>query len=415
MRLCGQCLNSCEIFNDFTSYFGGETLKLHEYQAKELFAKYGLPVTPGLLVKHLSEVNPVLEKFPRGPWVVKAQIHAGGRGKAGGVKIAKSELDLQQKASDILGMTLVSPQTGPQGKIVKKIFITPAEDYVKELYVSVVLDRGHRRPVILASAEGGTEIEELAATKPESIHKIFLNPVDGLLPYQARQLYLRLGLSREKINQGAKLFQGLVRMFLELDLSMIEVNPLVVLKSGDLHCLDAKVSFEDNGLARHKEYESWRDPDEEDPREMEAAKHGLSYISLDGDIGCLVNGAGLAMATADAIQHFGGSPANFLDVGGGATAKAVTEAFKIILSDSRVKAILVNIFGGIMKCDLIAQGILEAAKEVGMKLPLVIRLEGTNVEKGRELLAKSDLKYRFAPSMDEAAKAVVASAKEAVS
>jgi len=388
-------------------------LKLHEYQAKELFAKYGLPVTPGTLVKHLSEVDQALQTFPQAPWVVKAQIHAGGRGKAGGVKIAKSEVELRQKASDILGMTLISPQTGPQGKTVKKIFITPAEDYVKELYVSVVLDRAHRCPVILASAEGGTEIEELAATKPQSIHKVFLNPVDGLLPYQARQLYLRLGLNKEKINQGAKLFQDLVRMFLELDLSLIEVNPLVVLKDGRLHCLDAKVSFEDNGLARHKDYEAWRDPDEEDAREMEAAKHGLSYISLDGNIGCLVNGAGLAMATADAIQHFGGSPANFLDVGGGATAQAVTEAFKIILSDKRVKAILVNIFGGIMKCDVIAQGILTAAKEVGMSLPLVIRLEGTNVQKGRELLAKSDLKYKFASSMDEAAKTVVAAAQEA--
>ena len=387
-------------------------MKLHEYQAKELFTKYGLPVMPGLLVKHLSEVEQALQKFPQGPWVVKAQIHAGGRGKAGGVKIAKSATELQQKASDILGMTLVSPQTGPQGKIVKKIFITPAADYTKELYVSVVLDRGRRCPVILASSEGGTEIEELAATKPEAIHKIFLNPVDGLLPYQARELYLHLGLPKDKINQGAKLFQDLVKIFLELDLSMVEVNPLVILKNGELHCLDAKVTFEDNGLARHKEYESWRDPDEEDAREMEAAKHGLSYISLDGNIGCLVNGAGLAMATADAIQHFGGAPANFLDVGGGATTKTVTEAFKIILSDDRVKSILVNIFGGIMKCDVIAQGIIDAARDVGMKLPLVIRLEGTNVEKGKELLSKSDLQYRFASSMDEAAKTVVAAAQE---
>ncbi len=386
-------------------------MKLHEYQAKEIFAKYGLPVTSGVLVKHLSEVDEALKKFPTGPWVVKAQIHAGGRGKAGGVKLAKDEIEVRQKASDILGMRLVSPQTGPEGKLVKKIFITPAADYTKELYVSVVLDRSRQCPVILASAEGGTEIEELAAHKPQAIQKVFVDPLVGLQPYQARQLHLNLGLSREKINQGAKLFQDLVKVFLELDLSLIEVNPLVVLKDGNIHCLDAKLAFEDNGLARHKEYESWRDPDEEDPRELEAAGHGLSYISLDGNIGCLVNGAGLAMATADAIQHFGGAPANFLDVGGSATTKAVTQAFKIILSDSRVKAILVNIFGGIMKCDVIAQGIMDAAKEVGLSLPLVIRLEGTNVEQGKKLLSQSTLQYQFATSMDSAAKTVVAAAK----
>ena len=387
-------------------------MKLHEYQAKEIFAKYGLPVQPGLVVKHLSEVDEALKLFPEGPWVVKAQIHAGGRGKAGGVKLAKTEAELRQKASDILGMTLVSPQTGPQGKLVKKIFITPAIDYVKELYVSVVLDRGSRCPVILASAEGGTEIEELAETKPEAIIKMAVNPIEGLHSYQARQLHLKLGLPQDKINEGARLFKALVNIFMELDLSLIEVNPLVVLKDGSINCLDAKVAFEDNGLARHKDYEAWRDPDEEDARELEAGKSGLSYISLDGNIGCLVNGAGLAMATADAIQFFGGTPANFLDVGGGATTKAVTAAFKIILSDERVKAILVNIFGGIMKCDVIAQGIIDAAKDVGLSLPLVVRLEGTNVEKGKELLAKSDLKYQFASSMDEAAKAIVAAAKE---
>ncbi len=388
-------------------------MKLHEYQAKELFAQYGLPVMAGTLVKHLSEVDEFLKKFPQGPWVVKAQIHAGGRGKAGGVKLAKTETELHQKTSDILGMTLISPQTGPQGRLVKKVFLTPAIDYEKELYVSVVLDRSAQTPVLLASAEGGTEIEELAATRPKAIRKVLIDPVEGLRAYQARELHLALGLPPGKINQGAALFLKLSRMFLDLDLSLVEVNPLVVLKTGDLHCLDAKVSFEDNGLARHKEYAEWRDPDEEDARELEAAGHGLSYISLDGNIGCLVNGAGLAMATADANQHFGGAPANFLDVGGGATAKAVTAAFKLILSDPRVKAILVNIFGGIMKCDIIAQGILEAAKEVGLKLPLVIRLEGTNVELGKKLLSKSDLKYKFASTMDEAAKAAVESAKEA--
>ena len=386
-------------------------MKLHEYQAKEIFAKYGLPVTGGMLVKHLSEVDEALKKFPNGPWMVKAQIHAGGRGKAGGVKFCKNEMEVSQKATDILGMTLISPQTGPQGKVVKKIFITPAVDYAKELYVSVVLDRVHRCPVILASAEGGTEIEELAAHKPEAIQKVYIDPIQGLHPYQARQLHLSLGLPPDKINQGAKLLQDLVKIFMDLDLSMVEVNPLVVLKDGNIHCLDAKLAFDDNGLPRHKEYISWRDPDEEDPRELQAAEHGLSYISLDGNIGCLVNGAGLAMATADAIQHFGGSPANFLDVGGGATTKAVTEAFKIILSDNRVKAILVNIFGGIMKCDIIAQGIIDAAKQVSLSLPLVIRLEGTNVEKGKELLSKSELKYSFASSMDEAAKAIVAAAQ----
>lgn len=385
-------------------------MKLHEYQAKEIFAKYGLPVTPGVVVKHLSEVDEALKQFPQGPWVVKAQVHAGGRGKAGGVKFAKSEQEVHEKVSAILGMTLISPQTGPEGRLVRKVFITPAVDYVKELYVSVVLDRVNRTPIILASAEGGTEIEELAVHKPEAIFKILVDPIEGLHPYQARQLHLRLGLPQESINQGAKLFQNMVKVFMELDLSMLEVNPLVVLKDGSIHCLDAKVDFEDNGLARHKDYATWRDPDEEDSRELQAAEHGLSYISLDGYIGCLVNGAGLAMATADAIQHFGGSPANFLDVGGSASQKAVTQAFKIILSDTRVKAILVNIFGGIAKCDVIAQGIIDAAKEVGLSLPLVVRLEGTNVEKGKELLAKSDLKYTFATSMDEAAKAVVAAA-----
>jgi succinyl-CoA synthetase beta subunit len=389
-------------------------MKLHEYQAKEIFAKYGLPVTPGVVVKHLSEVDEALKQFPQGPWVVKAQVHAGGRGKAGGVKFAKSEQEVHEKVSAILGMTLISPQTGPEGRLVRKVFITPAVDYVKELYVSVVLDRVNRTPIILASAEGGTEIEELAVHKPEAIFKILIDPIEGLRPYQARQLHLRLGLPQESINQGAKLFQNMVKVFMELDLSMLEVNPLVVLKDGSIHCLDAKVDFEDNGLARHKDYAAWRDPDEEDARELQAAEHGLSYISLDGYIGCLVNGAGLAMATADAIQHFGGSPANFLDVGGSASQKAVTQAFKIILSDTRVKAILVNIFGGIAKCDVIAQGIIDAAKEVGLSLPLVVRLEGTNVEKGKELLAKSELKYTFATSMDEAAKAVVAAAPAGV-
>ena len=390
-------------------------MKLHEYQAKEIFAKYGLPVTPGMLVKHLSEVDEALKKFPTGPWVVKAQIHAGGRGKAGGVKLAKDETEVRQKASDILGMRLVSPQTGPEGKLVKKIFITPAADYTKELYVSVVLDRSRQCPVILASAEGGTEIEELAAHKPQAIQKVYVDPLIGLQPYQARQLHLSLGLSRDKINQGAKLFQDLVKIFLDLDLSLIEVNPLVVLKDGNIHCLDAKLAFEDNGLARHKEYESWRDPDEEDPRELEAAGYGLSYISLDGNIGCLVNGAGLAMATADAIQHFGGSPANFLDVGGSATTKAVTQAFKIILSDSRVKAILVNIFGGIMKCDVIAQGIMDAAKEVGLSLPLVIRLEREpNVEQGKKNCCPNRPSIiNSLPAWTSAAKTVVAAAKEA--
>ncbi len=385
-------------------------MKLHEYQAKEIFAKYGLPVAPGMVVKHLQEMDDVLKRFPTGPWVVKAQIHAGRRGKSGGVKLVKTEEELRQKASDILGMTLISPQTGPQGRLVKKIFVTPAVGYVRELYVGVVLDRVSRRPVILAASEGGTEIEELAATQTGAIQKVPLDPIEGLRPFQARQLHLDLGLSREKINQGAKLFQDLVRMFLDLDLTLAEVNPLVVLKNDDLHCLDAKISFDDNGLSRHKEYASLRDADEEDPRELQASEFGLSYISLDGSIGSLVTGAGLAMATADAIQHFGGSPANFLDVGDGASTKAVTEAFKLILSDNRVKAVLVNIFGGIMKCDVIAQGILDAARDVGIKLPMVIRLEGTNLEQGKEILTKSDLTYSFASSMDEAAKAAVAAA-----
>jgi len=277
--------------------------------------------------------------------------------------------------------------------------------------VSVVMDRAAKKPVLLASSEGGTEIEVLAATNPKAILKVPVDPVSGLRGYEARQLHLALGLPKESLAQGAALFQKLARLFLDLDLSLIEVNPLVVLPDKTLNCMDAKVSFDDNGLPRHKEYAAWGDPDEEDPREKEAAAAGLSYISLDGEIGCLVNGAGLAMATADAIAHFGGTPANFLDVGGGANTEAVTKAFKLILADPRVKAILVNIFGGIMKCDVIAQGVIDAARQVGLSLPLVVRLEGTHVEKGKELIAASGLKYRFASGMDEAAKYAVAAAK----
>ncbi len=386
-------------------------MKLHEYQAKEIFAKVGLPVTPGRMISDLKDFDGVLKTYPTGPWVVKAQVHAGGRGKAGGVKLAKTAEEAKQKAQAILGMNLVSVQTGPQGKKVKKIFITPAIDYVRELYVSVVLDRNTKKPIVLASAEGGTEIEELAATRPQAILKFPVDPALGLRSFEARQIHMALGLPRESINQGAQVFQKMVKLFLDLDLSLVEVNPMVVLADKTLHCLDAKVSFDDNGLPRHKEYASWRDPDEEDPREMEAAAAGLSYISLDGEIGCLVNGAGLAMATADAISHFGGSPANFLDVGGSATPEAVAKAFKLILADSRVKAILINIFGGIMKCDVIAQGVIEAAAQVGLKLPLVVRLEGTNVEKGKELLAASSLKYQFASSMDDAARLAVSAVK----
>lgn len=386
-------------------------MKLHEYQSKELFARYGLPVMPGMLITDLSQVPQALEKFPKGPWVVKAQVHAGGRGKAGGVKIAKTPEETLEKARAMLGMRLVSPQTGPEGRLVRKIYVTPAADFTRELYASVVFDRSRRGPVLLASAEGGVEIEQLAAERPGAILRVPVDPLRGLEPYQARELYFALGLSREHVASGSAVFRTLARMFLELDLSLVEVNPLVTLRDGTLHCLDAKVSFDDNGLARHPEFASWRDEDEEDPRELSAARHGLSYISLDGNIGCLVNGAGLAMATADAIQHFGGRPANFLDVGGGASAAAVTEAFKLIVSDSRVKAILVNIFGGIMKCDVIAQGILEAARQVDLSLPLVVRLEGTRVEEGRRLLRESNLEFHVAGSMDEAARAVVAAAR----
>lgn len=386
-------------------------MKLHEYQSKQLFAEYGLPVTEGLVFEEWKGPDPVLQKFPGGPWVVKAQIHAGGRGKGGGVKLAKTPQELDEKARAILGMRLISPQTGPEGRLVRKIFVTPALEFRRELYLGVVLDRALAAPVVLASAEGGVEIEELAKTKPQAIRKVAVDPIRGMEAYQARGLYFDLGLAPEHVGEGAKLFQTLARMFLDLDLSLAEVNPLVVLPDGRLHCLDAKVSFDDNGLARHKKYESLRDITEEDPREREAAKHGLSYISLDGEIGCLVNGAGLAMATADAIAHFGGKPANFLDVGGGATTEAVTEAFKLILSDTRVKAVLVNIFGGIMKCDVIAQGILEAAKQVSLRVPLVVRLEGTRVEEGRAILQKSGLNFRVARSMDEAAKAAVQAAR----
>jgi succinyl-CoA synthetase beta subunit len=382
-------------------------LKIHEYQAKEILSARGLPVEVGVVISELAQLDEALQKISSGPWVIKAQIHAGGRGKAGGVKLAKTTRETREWAKQILGMNLVSPQTGPQGKKVRKILIAPAVEYTRELYVSVVLDRKNQCPVFLYSTEGGVEIEELAATKPQAIQRVLIDPAQGMLPFQAREIYFNLNLPKENIAQGTKVFQRLVQTFLDLDLSLIEINPMVILKSGELFCLDAKIMFEDNGLLRHAEYLNMRDLDEEDPREMEAAKSGLSYISLNGDIGCLVNGAGLAMATADAIQYFGGTPANFLDVGGGASTASVTHAFKIILSDSRVKAILVNIFGGIMKCDVIAQGIIDAAKQVKLNVPLVIRLEGTNVDKGKELLKSSSLNYKFADSLNTAAKEVV--------
>jgi succinyl-CoA synthetase beta subunit len=344
--------------------------------------------------------------------VVKAQIHAGGRGKAGGVKLVKSHAEAAKAAEEILGKILVTHQTGPEGKEVKKVLVEEGCDIKKEFYMSLVVDRASESVAIMASMEGGVEIEEVAAKSPEKILKEFIDPATGLIPFQARKIAFALGLEKPMINKAVKFMMSLYDAFISSDCSMLEINPLVLTGSGDLIALDAKIAFDDSALFRHKDLEELRDLDEEDPKEIEASHHNLSYISLDGHIGCMVNGAGLAMATMDIIKLFGGNPANFLDVGGGATKEQVTAAFKILVSDERVKAILVNIFGGIMRCDIIAEGIVEAAKEVELKIPLVVRLQGTNVEEGRKILADSGIDLISAEEMDDAAKKVVEAASK---
>lgn len=394
-------------------------MNIHEYQAKELLAKHGVAVPRGKIAFTPAEAEDIAKEFLAeggkgggSVCVVKAQIHAGGRGKAGGVKLAVTHHEARKYASEILGNVLVTHQTGPQGKEVKKVLVEEGCRIEKEFYLGVVLDRARQRVCMMASPEGGVEIEEVASKTPEKIFKQYIDPSVGLQPFQARNLAFALGLKKPITGKAVKFMGALYNAFVSSDCSMAEINPLVVTTDGDVLALDAKISFDDNSLFRHKDIEDMRDLDEEDPKEVAASRFNLNYISLDGSIGCMVNGAGLAMATMDIIKLFGGNPANFLDVGGGATKEQVTVAFKLIMSDPNVKALLVNIFGGIMRCDIIAEGIVEAAKEVGINSPLVVRLQGTNVEKGREILKRSGLNVISAENMDEAAEKVVEAAKQ---
>jgi len=382
-------------------------MNIHEYQSKDILRKFGVNVPNGHVAFTVDEAIEAAEKLGTDVTVVKAQIHAGGRGKAGGVKVAKNLDEVRTYADEILGKTLVTPQTGPEGKEVKRLLIEEGCDIQKEYYIGLVLDSGASRVVLMGSEEGGTEIEEVAAATPEKIFQEVIDPGIGLSGYQARRLAFNLNIPKELVGKVVKFMMGLYQAFVEKDCSIAEINPLVTTGDGEVMALDAKFNFDDNALFRHKDIADLRDLDEEDPKEIEASKFDLSYISLDGDIGCMVNGAGLAMATMDIIKHYGGDPANFLDVGGGATAEKVTEAFKIILSDKNVKGIFVNIFGGIMKCDVIAEGVVEATKQVGLEIPLVVRLEGTNVDLGKKILDESGLNITSADSMGDGAQKIV--------
>jgi succinyl-CoA synthetase beta subunit len=389
-------------------------MNIHEYQAKALFEKFGVPVPKGAVATTPEEFINALAQLPEGPTMVKSQIHAGGRGKGtftdgykGGVKFCKTKADAREVAAKMLGNTLVTIQTGPAGRKVQTIYFTVASDIKKEYYLAILLDRNTSKPVIVASTEGGVEIEKVAHDTPEKLIRVLVDPAYGLADFQVRELITKLGFAGTEAKNAAKLIRNLYTAFWETDAAMIEVNPLITTPTGDVLALDAKVSFDSNALYRHPEIVALRDLNEEDPKEIEASKFGLSYIALDGNIACLVNGAGLAMSTMDIIQHFGGTPANFLDVGGGASKDQVIAAFKIILGDKNVKGILVNIFGGIMDCNVIAQGIVEAVKEVGLKLPLVVRLEGNNVTAGKATLNASGLKLVSADTMADAAQKIV--------
>jgi succinyl-CoA synthetase beta subunit len=386
-------------------------MNLHEYQAKQVLRKFGLPILAGHLCYTPGEAEAAADQLGGGICVVKAQVHAGGRGKAGGVKLAKSSAEARKHAEAILGMTLVTPQTGAQGKLVRKIYVEAGCNIAKEFYLSILVDRAKRCVSLIASTEGGMEIEEVAHKTPEKILNIQVDARVGLQAYQTAKLALDLAIPLEARKNFSQVVAGLYKAFIESDLAMLEVNPLVLTKENTFVVLDAKVALEDNAAFRQKAIHDMMDYDEQDSRDLRAQKYGLSYIGLDGNIGCLVNGAGLAMATMDIIKAFGGEPANFLDVGGGATKENVTEAFRILLSDSKVQGILVNIFGGIMKCDVIATGVIEAAKEVGLKVPLVVRLQGTNVDLGRKMLAESGLAITPADTMDDAARKIVSLAK----
>lgn len=382
-------------------------MNIHEYQAKELLRKYGVVTLKGKVAFSADEAIKAAQEIGGTLWVVKAQIHAGGRGKGGGVKIAKSIDEVRDLTKKIIGMTLVTHQTGPEGKIVQKVLIEQGCNIAKEYYVAALVDRATGRVAMMASAEGGMDIEEVAAKNPKAIIKIDVDPVTGLMPFQARELAFAIGVPNESINKTVTFMLGLYKAVIDCDCSIAEINPLVLTKEGDILCLDAKMNFDDNALYRHRDIVEYRDLNEEEPTEIEASKHDLAFIKLDGNIGCLVNGAGLAMATLDIIKLNGESPANFLDVGGGANKEKVTAAFKIILKDPNVKGILVNIFGGIMKCDIIAEGVIAASKEVGLKVPLVVRLEGTNVELGKKILKDSGLNITPADDLTDAAKKIV--------
>jgi succinyl-CoA synthetase beta subunit len=386
-------------------------MNIHEYQAKDILRKFGVATLKGKVAVNPIEAVTAAKEIGGSVFVVKAQIHAGGRGKGGGVKIAKSLDEVSELTKKILGMTLVTHQTGPEGKVVQKVFIEQGCNIAKEYYVAALIDRATGRVTMMASSEGGMDIEEVAEKHPEAIKKVDIDPTVGLAPFQARQLAFAIGIPAELINKSVKFFTGLYNAFVATDCSIAEINPLVVTKEGDILALDAKMNFDSNALYRHPEVVELRDLNEEEPSEIEASKYDLAFIKLDGNIGCLVNGAGLAMATLDIIKLHGDSPANFLDVGGGANKEKVTAAFKIILKDPNVKGILVNIFGGIMKCDVIAEGVIAASKELGLKVPLVVRLEGTNVELGKKLLRESGLNITPADNLTDAAQKIVAAVR----
>jgi succinyl-CoA synthetase beta subunit len=390
-------------------------MKIHEYQAKSLFRQYNVPVPPGEVAFTPDEAVKVAQSLPAGKYVVKAQIHAGGRGKGGGVKVVDSLEGVRDAAQQILGMQLVTHQTGPEGKKVKSVLVESGSAIARELYLSIILDRATSRPVIMASQDGGMDIEEVAAKTPERIIKESIHPVLGIQPFQARKIAYALNIPAEGMKEAVQLITQLYKLYVELDCSMVEVNPLVVTADNRVMALDGKVNFDDNALYRHADVQAMRDTDEEDPLEVEASRYNLNYIKLEGQVGCMVNGAGLAMATMDIIKLYGAAPANFLDVGGSANAEAIENAFRILLSDKSVEVVFINIFGGILRCDLLADGVVKAASKLEMTLPIVIRMKGTNVEQGKAILNGSGMRFTVAETMEEAAQQVVSQLKQPAS
>jgi len=386
-------------------------MKIHEYQGKAILARHGVPVPRGEVAFNAAEAGEIARRLGGNVVVVKAQIHAGGRGKGGGVKLAKSADDAEKIAAQMIGMTLVTHQTGPEGRVVGRVLIEEGLQMTRELYLSLVLDRAAGKPVMMASAAGGMDIEEVAASTPEKIVKVYIEPGVGIVPFEARQLGFAIGLDGPQVNKFVKLASSLYEAFIATDATLVEINPLVVTAAGDLLALDAKMTFDDNAMYRHTDIRDLRDLGEEDPLEIEASKFSLNYIHLDGNIGCMVNGAGLAMATMDIIKLAGGEPANFLDVGGGANAEQIKNAFRILMADKAVRAVFINIFGGILRCDVLAEGVIAAVKDLGVPVPIVVRMEGTNVEKGKQMLNDSGLKFATADTMAEGAQTVVALAK----